>query len=326
MADSKIVGIGNALVDIIAVLDNVDIISKIGLAVGGMTLVDGQLSATIQSEIKGQQTKLATGGSVANAINAVANLNVSSGFLGAIGNDELGKLFEQEMKEHGIDCLLNHNTLPTGRAVCLVAPDGERTMASYLGAAVEMGSDDVTPEKLAGYDIFFIEGYLAFNHALILAAASVAKTAGLTIALDLASYTVIEANREVLNELVDNYVDIVFANEEEAISFTGLRPEAALCNLASRCDIAVVKVGKEGAFVRQGNRQYHIPSMGKLVIDTTGAGDFFAGGFLAGLAKGYDLEKCGRLGALLAGKIIGTVGASLSTEEWAQLRAEEQKL
>jgi len=126
--------------------------------------------------------------------------------------------------------------------------------------------------------------------------------------------------------LVDHYIDIVFANEEEAKSFTGLKPEDALENLAGRCDIAVVKVGKEGAYIQQGNRKIHVPAIGDKVVDTTGAGDFFAAGFLGGLAKGYDLMKCGNLGSLLAGKVIRVVGAELLREDWEEIRDQEQKL
>jgi sugar/nucleoside kinase (ribokinase family) len=326
MNDIKILGIGNALVDIIALLDDDQIIKRLNLPKGSMTLVNGDLSAKIQQEITAQKTKIVTGGSVANAINGIANLGVSCGFLGTIGRDELGNLFRNDLQNHAIDHLLKYSDQPTGRAVCLVSPDGERTMATYLGAAVEMGQDDITEDKLSNFQLFFIEGYLVFNHALIMAAASQAKSVGMTIALDLASYNVVEANRAILDELVDNYVDIIFANEEEAKAFTGMEPEAALENLAGRCDIAVVKVGGEGAFVQQGQQKYHIPAFGSEVVDTTGAGDFFAAGFLAGLAKGYDLEKCGKLGSLLAGRVIRTAGAKLDAEDWVEIKNLEKTL
>lgn len=326
MGSTKILGIGNALVDIIALLDDDQTINNLGLPKGGMTLVDRDLSDRIRQGLLNQKTKVATGGSVANAMNGIANLGVPCGFMGSIGRDDLGKLFEEDLKAHAIDRVLRYADLPTGRAVCLIGPDGERTMATYLGAAVEMTPEDITPEVLSGYQLFFIEGYLVFNHALIMAAASQAKSSGLTIALDLASYNVVEANRAVLDELVDNYVDIIFANEEEAVAFTGLSPVEALGQLARRCDIAVVKVGKEGAYVRQGGQQFHIPALGSEAVDTTGAGDFFAAGFLAGLAKGYDLEKCGKLGALLAGKVIKTAGAKLEPAEWVEIREIEAKL
>ncbi|MEI6277413.1 MAG: adenosine kinase [Prolixibacteraceae bacterium] len=326
MGYSRILGIGNALVDIIAILRDDQIIRTLNLPKGSMTLVDRTMSDRVQAEIANEERLLVTGGSVANAINGVANLGVPCGFLGTIGEDELGKLFEEEQKNQGIEPLLIHSELPTGRAVGLVEPDGERTFATYLGAASELHPHDVTAEKLKGFDLLFIEGYLVYNHALIMAAASAAKEAGLSIALDLASYNVVEANLEILNELVDNYVDIVFANEEEAKAFTGLQPMEAVVNLAGRCDIAVVKVGKEGAFIQQGSLLHKVPAAGDLVVDTTGAGDFFAAGFLSGIAKGYDLEKSGKLGALLASRVIRVPGAKLTEEEWIEIRKLEDSL
>lgn len=320
MSNLKILGIGNALVDIMVLVDDDQIISYLNLPKGGMTLVDGDLSAMIQKEISHMDIKIATGGSVANAINGIAGLDVACGFVGTIGRDDLGLLFKNDMLKRGIEVKLKENEFPTGRAVGFVSPGGERTFATYLGAAVEMGPDDINPELFAGYDLFFIEGYLVFNQPLIMAAASAAKLAGLTIALDLASYNVVEANLNILNELVDNYIDIVFANEEEAKSFTGLQPEEALKNLATRCDIAVVKVGKEGAFVRQGDREWHIPAFETTVIDTTGAGDYFAAGFLAGLANGCDLGKCGVIGSIMAAEVIQVVGAELDDSRWAEIK------
>lgn len=326
MSKLKILGIGNALVDIMVLSEDDQIINNLNLPKGGMTLVNGELSALIQNEISHLKFKIATGGSVANAINGIAGLGVECGFVGAIGRDELGMLFKNEMLNRGIHVLLKELDLPTGRAVGFVSPDGERTFATYLGAAVEMGPDDITPDLFKGYDLFFIEGYLVFNYALIMAAASVAKSAGLTIALDLASYNVVEANQEILNELVDNYIDIVFANEEEAKSFTGMAPEDALENLAGRCDIAVVKVGKEGAFVRQGNQKWHIPATESYVIDTTGAGDYFAAGFLSGLALGCDLDKCGIIGSIMAGEVIKVVGAELEDSRWEEIQKQTELL
>lgn len=320
MSKLKILGIGNALVDIMVLSEDDQIINHLNLPKGGMTLVDGELSARIQKEISHLDIKIATGGSVANAINGIAGLGVECGFVGAIGRDDLGLLFKNDMLKRGIKVSLKELELPTGRAVGFVSPGGERTFATYLGAAVEMGPADITAELFEGYDLFFIEGYLVFNNALIMAAASAAKSAGLTVALDLASFNVVEANMEVLNELIDNYIDIVFANEEEAKSFTGMLPEAALENLAGRCDIAVVKVGEEGAFVQQGNQKWHIPASGTSVIDTTGAGDYFAAGFLAGLATGCDLGKCGITGSLMAGEVIQVVGAELEESRWIDLK------
>jgi sugar/nucleoside kinase (ribokinase family) len=320
----NILGIGNALVDVLVLPEDDRILNELELPKGGMTLVDKDLSSKILQKTAHLNNKLATGGSVANAMNGIAGLDVPSGYIGAIGKDELGFLFKNNMKNNGITTFLKEANLPTGCAISLISPDGERTFATYLGAAVELGSDDIIPEYFKGFDLLLIEGYLVFNQPLIMAAAAAAKSAGLKIALDLASYNVVEANMDILNELVNNFVDIVFANEEEAKSFTGLTPSEAVENLSKRCDIAVVKIGKEGALIQQGSNKIHVPAIGDKVIDTTGAGDYFAAGFLAGLAKGYDLEKSGYLGSLLASKIIRVVGAELSPAEWAEIKEQEE--
>jgi len=320
MSNLKILGIGNALVDIMVLSEDDQIINYLNLPKGGMTLVNGELSAMIQKEIAHMDIKIATGGSVANAINGIAGLDLECGFVGTIGRDDLGLLFKNDMLKRGIDVKLKENEFPTGRAVGFVSPGGERTFATYLGAAVEMGPMDITPELFAGYDLFFIEGYLVFNQPLIMAAASAAKLAGLTVALDLASFNVVDANLDILNELVDNYIDIVFANEDEAKSFTGMLPEDALENLARRCDIAVVKVGKDGAFVQRGDQKWQIPAFQTTVIDTTGAGDYFAAGFLAGLASGCNLGKCGVIGSIMAAEVIQVVGAELDDSRWAEIK------
>jgi sugar/nucleoside kinase (ribokinase family) len=323
MSNLSILGIGNALVDILVLPDDDQIINDLNLPKGGMTLVERELSAAIQQKISHLKSKTSTGGSVANAINGIAGLGVSCGYIGSIGKDELGSLFKNDMLKNGIKTFLKKSELPTGCAVGIVSPDGERTFATYLGGAVDLREEDITPKQFKGFDLFFIEGYLVFNQPLIMSAASMAKSAGLKTALDLSSFNVVEANIEPLNELVDHYIDILFANEEEAKSFTGLKTEEALSSIARRCDIAVVKLGKEGAFIQQGSHIIHVPAVADKVIDTTGAGDYFAAGFLAGYAKGYDLIKCGNLGSIMASRVIGIVGAQLTAKDWKEIKGAE---
>lgn len=323
MSNLSILGIGNALVDILVMPDDDQIINDLNLPKGGMTLVDRELSSAIQQKISHLKRKISTGGSVANAINGIAGLKVPSGYLGSIGKDDLGDLFKNDMLNNGIKTILKQAELPTGCAIGIVSPDGERTFATYLGAALDLHAEDIMPQFFKGFDLFFIEGYLIINQSLIMSAASMAKSVGLKTALDLSSFNVVEANIDLLNELVDHYIDILFANEEEAKSFTGLKPEEALSSIARRCDIAVVKVGKDGAFIQQGNNKIHVPAVSNKVIDTTGAGDYFAAGFLAGYAKGYDLEKSGKLGSLMASRVIGIVGAQLTDNDWNEIKRSE---
>lgn len=321
-----ILGIGNSLVDIMVLLKDEKVLEEFNLPKGSMTLVDREVSEAIQQRTDELEKKITTGGSVANAMNGVANLSVPCGFIGSITDDDMGNFFRRRLLETGIKPELKKVDSRTGRAVALVTPDGERTFGTYLGAAIELGAEDISPAIFKGYSYFFIEGYLVQNHALILEAARAAKEAGLLVAIDLASYNVVEANLDVLNVLVDDFADIVFANEEEAKAFTGKEPLDALENISSRCDIAVVKVGAEGAYIKQGSVKVHVPTIKTNVVDTTGAGDFFAAGFLAGQAKGYSIEKSGRLGALLGGNVVSVVGAQLTTEMWQKIREKENVL
>ena len=184
-----------------------------------------------------------------------------------------------------------------------------------------MTADDLRPEMMEGYGYLYIEGYLVFNHDLITRAIELAERAGLTICLDLASYNIVEAEREFFGYLLA-HTDIVFANEEEARAFTGKEPREALDELARLCRIAVVKVGKEGAMARSGEDFAQAPAEPVAhVVDTTAAGDFFAAGFLYRHALGCPLADCLRAGGVLAGEIIQIVGTKLPASTWSSIRA-----
>ena len=203
--------------------------------------------------------------------------------------------------------------------MAFVTPDGERTFATCLGAAIELNPDDIKPELFEGWDIFYVEGYLVANPNMLRKAMDTAKAKSLKIAIDLASYNVVEENRDFLMELIENYVDIVFANEKESFALTGLEPEDALHFIAEHCEIAVVKVGPKGAFIQRGKEIVTVPPMEADVVDTTGAGDMWAAGFLAGLVRGKDLMTCGTMGTLLASNIIEVIGAKMDDQRWNEI-------
>ncbi len=313
---TKILGMGNALVDIMIKHDNDKLLDDFGLPKGSMQLVDklfaGKLLQGTESYVRIQSS----GGSAANTIHGLANLGVSTGFLGTVGNDSFGTFFSDDMVKNRIDPILFRGKEETGMAVALVSPDSERTFATYLGAAIELSPSDITSEVFRGCSYFHIEGYLVQNHELIEKAVSLAKANDLIVSLDLASYNVVEENLEFLQALIRKYVDIVFANEEEAKTFTGKEPEEALNIISAMCDIAVIKVGERGSLIKRGNEIHKIGIIDAQSTDTTGAGDLYAAGFLYGLVNGLDLEKCGKIGSILAGKVIEVIGAKISAEGW----------
>ena len=312
----KILGIGSALVDILTQIPNDQILKELNLPKGGMTYVDAKTSVEIGEKIAHIGSQMASGGSAANTMSGLARLGIEAGFLSKIGNDEVGAFFKKQMVETNVKPQLLTSTTPSGRVIAMVTPDGERTFATCLGAAAEMRADDIRPELFDGWDIFYVEGYLVANPSMLRKAIETAKAKGMTIAIDMASYNVVDENRDFMLDLINNYVDIVFANEKEAFALTGMEPEAALHFIAERCQIAVVKVGAKGAFVQRDDEVVTIPPLEADVVDTTGAGDMWAAGFLAGLVKGENLEKCGMMGAIVAKNIIEVVGAKMNDQRW----------
>lgn len=321
-----VLGVGNALVDIITMLENDAVLEQFGLPRGSMTLVDADLSKNIYNQVIPNKKEITTGGSVANSMRTFAGLGGSGGYMGKIGDDELGVLFRKSFEKNGINTHLLYSDKETGRVMGLVSPDSERTMATYLGAAAELTPNDFTPGIFTGYEYLYMEGYLVFNHQLIERGVRLAKEAGLKIAIDLASFNVVEANLEFLRELINSYVDIVFANEEEAKSFTGKDPVEALEEISKMCDIAVVKVGKQGSLIKQGNEVIRVGVIPAKAIDTTGAGDNYAAGFLYGLTQNYKLETCGKIAALVSGKVVEVMGPNLLPDQWPVVLKEVEKI
>ena len=322
----KILGMGNALTDILLRIENDEVLAKLNLPKGSMQLVDGGKSKEITTLLSEISPKLATGGSASNTINGITRLGAAAGFVGKIGKDEVGEFFRNDMLNNGVVPHLLYSETPSGQCTVLVSADGERTLCTFLGAACELDAKDLTPEMFVGFDIFHIEGYLVQNHELIRTAVKMAKEAGLQVSVDLASYNVVEENLNFLNEIIRDYIDIVFANEEEARAFTGKEPEQALIHIADHCDIAVVKIGKEGSFIKSGSESVLVKPRLANCIDTTGAGDLYAAGFLYGLANGYSLDICGKIGSLVSGNVVEVLGAKMTDEVWKQIHTDIQKI
>ena len=299
----RVIGIGNALTDMLVNLKTDKVLDTFNLPKGSMSLVDAALQTEISKSVAGLPYSLSLGGSAGNTIRAMARLGCDVGFIGKVGTDKTGDFFIKER---------------SGRCVSLISPDGERTMVTFLGAALELSAAEVTPAIFEGYDCLYIEGYLVQDHELIAGAVRTAKACGLKVAIDLASFNVVEANLEFLRSLIQDYVDIVFANEDEAKAFTGEgEPLNALQMLSELCELAVVKVGIKGALIKRGSEVVHVGIMAAAKrVDTTGAGDLYAAGFLSGLCEGLTLRQCGTIGAIVAGKVIEVVGTTFSEEAW----------
>ncbi|HJZ42013.1 MAG TPA: adenosine kinase [Bacteroidales bacterium] len=318
----KILGIGNALVDVILFMENGGLLDTFSLPKGSMQLVDADKALRVEEAARLLKKHLASGGSAANTIYGLANLGVETAFIGTVGNDAMGTFFEKDLRDSGINPILAHSPTNTGRAISLVLPGGERTFATYLGAALELDSGQLDPDQFSAYAHLHLEGYLVPNKQLAETAFDIARQLGMTVSLDLASYNVVEANLAFLKQIITRYNPVVFANEEEARAFTGQEdPRKALEVLASGCDTAVVKTGAKGSLVCHMGKYYKAEAIPVNCIDTTGAGDLYAAGYLYGYINEFDPEKCGRLGSLLAGKVIEEPGAKISPAGWDYIRA-----
>lgn len=316
----KILGMGNALTDILVQLDDDKHLENLNLPKGSMQLVDEVQNAKVQEYIHTMPKQMIAGGSASNTMRGIACLGGDASFVGMVGNDSIAKVFETELKETGVDAKLFSTNVPSGTATTFISADGERTFATHLGAAIGMTADILTPEIFKGYDIFHIEGYLVQNHDLIRKAIHTAKFHGLKISLDLASYNVVEENLDFLRSIVESYVDILFANEEETLAFTSKQPEEALDEIAAMCEYAIVKVGKKGSMIKHNGVITTEGITDNKRIDTTGAGDFYAAGFLYALANNYSVEEAARYGKILSGNIIEVVGVKMSDEQWNDIR------
>lgn len=322
----KITGMGNALVDILVTIPDDSILAELGLLKGSMRLVDTAFSERVINSVCGLPMSVQSGGSASNTIHGLSRLGIPCSFIGKISNDKFGNIFSSDLTNCGIEPLLFKDSTPTGKAVALISPDSERTFATYLGAAVKLSPSEITPELFKGSGYFHIEGYLVQDHELIEKALKTAHDMGIVTSLDLASFNIVGENLEFLSSLTKKYVDIVFANEDESLAFTGLHCEESVKKIAETCRIAVVKTGEKGSLICSDRESYRIPPFKVRPVDTTGAGDLYASGFLFGLMNGLSIERSGTIGSLLAAKVIEKVGAKIPAEEWDGIITETGKI
>ena len=319
-----IVGIGSALLDILVQADD-RLVQNLALEKGGMTLVNNDFLEATLAQIK-VSPQMVPGGSACNTMIGIARLGGHSRFVGKAGQDEVGDDFRKGLQAQQVEPLLFTSPTPTGRVLSIITSDAQRTMLTYLGASAELQVTEVTPACFQDAAIAHIEGYMIFNPDLIRAALQAARQAGARISLDLASFTVVESAGPLLHELVRDYVDILIANEDEARAFTGLTDEqAALARLAEYAPWAVLKVGARGSYIAHAGQITFTPSHAPLeALDTTGAGDLWAAGFLYGMARGLAPESCGRLGAVCGYEVCRVVGARIPEDGWQRIHKVRQ--
>lgn len=311
---AHIVGIGNALVDVVAAVED-GIVERHGLTAGGMHLVDAEAAHALFEEV-GPGVRQ-SGGSVANSIAHLADIGIDGTYLGKVTDDDLGRTFIEEMSGLGIKAPVAAGGaagMGSGRCVILVTPDGERTMSTYLGAAVTLAPEDIQTVLPASLDVLFIEGYLwdaPRGPDVIAAAAARAKAAGASVALTPSDAGCVERNREAMLAFIHESVDILVGNHLEIGVLAGNDDtEAAVDWALTQVAVAAVTEHEKGSIVASANERHRIEAAPVArVVDTTGAGDAYASGFLGGLVQGKSLAESGEQGARLAAQVLAHFGA-----------------
>ncbi|MEM7446491.1 MAG: adenosine kinase [Pseudomonadota bacterium] len=310
---AEVVTIGNAIVDVLAHTDDAFLTDN-QLVKGSMNLIDATEAETLYAKM-GPAIEI-SGGSAANTAAGIASLGVSAGYIGKVCDDQLGQVFRHDIEAAGVTFISTPivDEPPTARSFILVTPDAQRTMNTYLGACVLLTTDDIDRSLIAGADVTYMEGYLwdrpTAQEAYLLAA-KVAHEAERKVSLTLSDTFCVERHRDSFAELVSGHVDILFANEAEAKTLYQTEDlDQAVERARADCEIAAITRSEKGALILNGPSTFEISAERHGdVIDTTGAGDLFAAGFLAGFVEGRHLADCGKMGAIAAAEIISHIGA-----------------
>ncbi|WP_320664132.1 adenosine kinase [Prochlorococcus sp. MIT 1223] len=308
-----IVGIGNAIVDILVRIEESDL-KNYSVSKGNMTLINEVEAHNLYNKIENSINK--SGGSAANTLAGFSKLGGRAGFIGRVNNDLLGETFTKEIKSTGtyFKTSPSNKGPSTARCLILVTPDAERTMCTYLGASALLEPKDIDPGIIKNSEILYLEGYLFDAEAAKNAfykAAKISKEYNKKVALSLSDSFCVNRHKESFLSLIKESVDILFSNESEIIALSESNSlEDALIKIKEICEIIVITLGDNGSIVISKDKKYKInPYVFGKVIDSTGAGDLYASGFLYGLIQKKDLETCGKIGSICAGHIVTQLGS-----------------
>lgn len=311
-----VTGLGNALMDALVVIDDDSLLEELGLTRGMMHLVDDQGWTRVFDRVKDREVVFDSGGSCANSIATVGRLGGRGIYCGQVGSDDLGALYASKMVEScGIHALQTSVAAPTGKCLSIVSRhDAERTMVTDLGAAVALPALDTFSDHLKRTQIAHFTGYTLLDgpmRPVVAEAFRTARDAGAVLSLDVADPFVVTTIRDLMWEVLEKWIDVVFLNAEEARALTDRAPEEAAQIIADRAGVrtVVVKHGARGSTVLDGGRTYQIQAEKVDAIDTTGAGDAYAGGYLYGMSMGWTPDRCGALASAIAAKAVCQVGA-----------------
>lgn len=314
MSGHTVLGIGSPIIDYIFYVSD-KFLEQVPGKKGGMEPISFDRMEEIIKSIDSKAFVIA-GGSCSNTMRGMSHLGFSCALLGVIGSDIAANQYMTFIRKMGITPLFQVSKLPTSQVICLVTPDGERTCRSYLGASQDIHLDRITPELFKDVQLVHIEGYSLLQGILPEKVMQLAKAAGAKISFDLASFELVEQFKERITSLLSRFVDLVFANEMEIQTLTGVSGKEGCQYLKDISEIAIVKQSEKGSWVGHSTSLIHQPAFEVQVVDTTGAGDLFASGFLAAYLKGRSLEDCASFGNLIGAAAVQVSGTEIPQEQW----------
>ncbi len=327
MKKFQVVGIGNAMVDVLARADD-SFLAEAGIGKGIMQLIDMPRAVDLYSRIG--PAKEISGGSAANTIAGVAHLGGRTAYVGKVKDDQLGAIFAHDLRAQGAvyETRLAPKDAPqeTGRCIVVVTPDGERSMNTYLGVTEFLEPSDIDPMMMSQAEWIYLEGYRfdgPESHAAFAKAIAACKGAGGRVSITLSDPFCVERHRDAFRRMIREDVDLLFCNRAEMLSMYQTDDfVAALSQAAAEVEIVACTDSENGAHILSGGNRWHVPATPTQIVDATGAGDLFAGAFLWGLSEGYTFETCGRMGNLAASEVISHIGARPEADLKAVFRKE----
>ena len=314
MKKYQVVGIGNAMVDVLARAEDT-FLEQAGIGKGIMQLIDMDRAVSLYASVG--PAKEISGGSAANTIAGIAHLGGRTAYVGKVKDDQLGAIFAHDLRAQGADYSTamapKTEEAETGRCIVIVTPDGERSMNTYLGVTEFLSPDDIDRAQMADAEWIYLEGYRfdgPDSHAAFAKAIDACKGAGGRVSITLSDPFCIDRHRDAFRDMIRDHVDLLFCNRAEILSMYQTDDfDAALTRAASEVGIVACTHSEHGVHILSDGQRWHVPAVPTQIVDATGAGDLFAGAFLWGLTHGHDLETCGRMGNLAASEVISHIGA-----------------
>ncbi|MCL2261233.1 MAG: adenosine kinase [Fibromonadales bacterium] len=320
----RVVGVGAALVDLIASVSEEWVVRQ-KKPKGGMNLMNWGEMGRILGNV--ENLAIIPGGSASNTMIGLSRLGGLARFICKVGNDDLGDTYSLNLCRNGVEGYIRKSSTPTGRVLSAVTPDAQRTMYTYTGASAELLPTEIGDKPLHGADVAYLEGYLAYNPSLLLHCVHIAKCSGMEVVLDCGSFGVIQDCRFIIDKMIEDHsIDVLIANEDESRMLTSVEEELACMEMTKMAKIAIVKIGKKGCIVGSEDSMIKVGTPGVKALDTTGAGDLWAAGFLYGYSNAWPLEKCAELGSATASEVIQVMGPIIPEAGYERLIAIRDKL